>query len=626
MTNSEKLIKYILEGDDKTKINSLLVFVRKLKTKEITTVFENSCTDFINKFFIIAAKGTKDHSDEGLSIVIPDELTPIYIKRIFDHISANECVEACLQDNRNKKNEMFYTRLLIYMKELSKDNVKRLMDQASSDFINRMFVLSEEDIKDESYWEYERYGIVVPEDLLQMYIERVFSDMIKSVYISVNRNSKNKTFRDTLYSYTSSFSETKLISLIDTASSKCMRRMLISEGGDLIELNSPRYEHHICIPKCYFRQGSITKYIHKRNKTSLTEDDTSTFTIITNEDSNCEDVMLTIKSKISIDNLQQILSKYIDPMFTNNIMEIHVRIPKRLVGKYIQRMVAEFMEGNNIERPIQARLTETTDNKTGDSPLAVSCRLGIIELVEWCLINNANTNSYNKYNERPLYIACNQNCTDIVHSLLHSKDKADVNRYSGNLGISPLYAACKHGNGNIVSMLLMENANVNAGLHALYETPMYVACKYGHTEVVSILLEHNANHTDINEASLLGHTQIAEILLRRQADVNLCIENTDKVTQIFGALPLHIGSVMGHIDIVTLLAGRTACINCLTENGSTPLFLACEFGHDDVVRLLLENGAYQKFERKDGKSPLSIAKENGHMNIIEIIKKHTVKS
>lgn len=747
------------------------------------------------------------------------------------------------------------------MKELSKDNVKRLINQASSDFINRIFVISEEVIKHESFWEYERYGIVVPKDLLQMYIERVFSDITKSVYVPVNRNSENNTFRDILYFYTSSFSETKLISLIDTASSKSMRRMFISEGGDLKELDSPRYAHYMCIPKCYFRPGSKTEYTHKMNKTSLTEDDVSTVTIITNEEENFEDVMITIKSKLSFNNLQQILSKYIDPMFTNNMMEIHVRIPTCLIEKYIQRMVAEFIEGNlhdvfgninlstqsflnkflthlqNIETSIQARLTETTDNKTGDSPLAVSCRVGIIELVEWCLVNNANTISYNKYNERPVYIACTQNCTDIVHSLLHSKDKAGVNRYSGNFGISPLYDACKHGNGKIVSMLLMNNATVNAGSIALNETPMYVACKYGHTEIVSILLKHNANRIDINEgkldetplhiackkghtnivslllkhgantidinqadtrkdktpffyackrahtqivslllkhdadevdmyhdtykqetplyaackggytdivillltretkvinksrydgasplwvacrkghvgvvstlldqcgiekdkcmltgmsplfiATLLGHTQIAEILLRRQADVNLCIENTDKVTRvferyrndymdqirdtclytkkyklnlecfikyisklvrenasrdvntyidgkednwvahlIFGALPLHIGSVMGHTDIVTLLAGRTAIINCLTENGSTPLFLACEFGHDDVVRLLLENGANPNFERKDGKSPLSIAKENSHLNIIEIIKKHTVQ-
>lgn len=89
---------------------------------------------------------------------------------------------------------------------------------------------------------------------------------------------------------------------------------------------------------------------------------------------------------------------------------------------------------------------------------------------------------------------------------------------------------------------------------------------------------------------------------------------------IFGSSPIHMGSFMGHTDIVKLLVDKMSMeISKINENGSTPLFLSCEQGHEDIVRILMENGANPTLERKDGKSPLSIAKEIGHTKIVEIL-------
>ncbi|XP_071138284.1 uncharacterized protein [Mytilus edulis] len=825
--NSEKFIKYILEGYNQTNFNSytayekylnekelkknvssLTAYVKNLNKKEIKTIFENSCIHFINKFFVLSAIETKDMSDEEpiLTFEIPDTSIHVYIKRIFDHISSNDCVESCLQDNRNKKTEIFRTKLSSYMKDLKIDDKERLIKLANSDFISRMFVISEKDIKDESYWEYERYGIVVPDGLLQSYIKRVFSDTKDSVFVPVNRNSENKTFQNTFNSYTSSFSETTINSLLDTASSTFIRRMFLSTEDESVGINTQIYEnYHRYIPKKYFRAETFKTYSTESTYilTSLMEDDLSTFTIITREDRNCEDTLIRIKSKMRIDSLQQLLSKYIDPMLTSKIMLICIRLPKGLVGKYMQRMVAEWMNGHihdvfgninlgdqsfrrrfhthlkNIEHSTQTQLIDTTDNLTGDSTLVVSCHVGSIELVKWCLDHNASTNSHNKYKEHPLYIACNQNRSDIVYSLLHAKDKVGVNKASGKFKFYPLNEACKNGNEKIVSMLLMENADVNVLSHRfIKESPLQVACKYGHIEIVSLLLEHNINtidvdtffrwrnpplyiackrgHTQIvslllnhdadmedmyNEqktplyaackggytdivilllardfrvinksrfdgasllwvacskghvevvstlldhknieidkclligmsplfiASSLGHTKIVKTLLKRRADAYICVMNKDNVLQVFerferkypkyitnlvienaskhvksyidgkeegwvlnsilGASPLHMGSLMGHIEIVKLLIKSNSNINCASDNGSTPLILACELGHENIVNELLTNGADLTLNRKDGKSPFTIAKDNGHIQIVEIIKSQPVES
>lgn len=105
---------------------------------------------------------------------------------------------------------------------MNKLDVENLIKKASSDFISRMLVISELDIKAQSYWEHECYGIVVPDDSLQMYMERVFNDFTECDCVYVNRNSGNEAFRDLLHSHTSSICGNMLSTLIQTGSSTCI--------------------------------------------------------------------------------------------------------------------------------------------------------------------------------------------------------------------------------------------------------------------------------------------------------------------------------------------------------------------------------------------------------------------
>ncbi|CAG2189846.1 unnamed protein product [Mytilus edulis] len=299
--------------------------------REITSIIENSSIDFIYELCVLTAKAIQDHSDGEPEhyIVIPDDCTAIYIKRIFDHVAKSDCVEECLQGNRNNRNETFYSKLFIHMNELNRDEVERLIHQASSDFVNRIFVISEKDINHESCWEYERYGIVVPEDLLQIYIERVFSDMTQSVHEPVNRNSGNKTFRDTLYSYINSFSEDELTSLIQKASSKFIGRLFLSTESYSESIGLPRVEcNYMFIP-----QNDVPIQKRKIQKMPFTcstrmsnfkdsyeiykfKHDSTEFTVTFHDNKGRDNMFITVTSmnKICIDNLQQHLVQFIDPL------------------------------------------------------------------------------------------------------------------------------------------------------------------------------------------------------------------------------------------------------------------------------------------------------------------------
>ncbi|XP_071139528.1 uncharacterized protein [Mytilus edulis] len=657
MPQSEEITRYTLDKDNHIDFKSVTAYAKTLTNREIKTIIKTSCIDFINKMFVLAGKKTKDHTDEYMVpyIVIPDDSINTYMKIIFFHMAKHDCVEGYLQDNRNKNKKMFRNKLKKHMSDISKTEVIGLIQDSSSDFINRMFVISEENIKNDSYWEYERYGIIIPEDLLQIYNERVFSDMTKSIYMPVNRNNGNKLFRDTLYCYTNSFSKIELKSLMGTASSKCIRQMFLSEEGESVPIISQRFaNYHIFIPDNYYRQKHKYYCYNAKYKLQIPEDDLSTFTITTYEDKCRKDALITVKSKRSIDELQHSLSKYIDPMFTSKVIEISVSNSKLPIEEYIQWMIDEWKKGNihdvfgnvnfctqsfrsnflthlkHIETSTKAKLTETIDNQTGDSPLAVSCRVGIIELVDWCLDNNADTNNCNNYDEHPLYIACNQNHPDIVHRLLHSNKKANANKQSGTLSIFPLYEACKNGNVEIVSILLRENIDVNEFSYysPFWETALYVACKYGHIEIVSLLLDCKTHPIDIYKGKIYrkktplyiackrGHTDIVSLLLKHDSDELLVNQCTDKQ-----ATSLYAACKGGYTEIVRLLLDQKVIdINTSRIDGASPLWIACQKGHVDVVSELLDHKCIEVDKcMLIGISPLCIASLQGHIEIVKML-------
>lgn len=85
-----------------------------------------------------------------------------------------------VNDNRPLMNDIFNAALCTFLRQLDREDIKNLIQNRSHDFVNTMFVLTEDDINDNPANLLACIGIVIPTDLLQYYIERLFGGLTKA--------------------------------------------------------------------------------------------------------------------------------------------------------------------------------------------------------------------------------------------------------------------------------------------------------------------------------------------------------------------------------------------------------------------------------------------------------------
>ena len=123
--------------------------------------------------------------------------------------------------------------------------------------------------------------------------------------------------------------------------------------------------------------------------------------------------------------------------------------------------------------------------------------------------------------------ACQWGHTDIASMLIKKGAVVNVTRKNKKDGRTALIEAARGKYTQIVSLLLDNEANVNAK-DAHGQTALIWASVEGHIDIVSILLDNGANvntkdnrgDTSLILASKKGFARIVEILLERGADVN----------------------------------------------------------------------------------------------------------
>ncbi|KAJ5494850.1 hypothetical protein N7463_010937 [Penicillium fimorum] len=216
----------------------------------------------------------------------------------------------------------------------------------------------------------------------------------------------------------------------------------------------------------------------------------------------------------------------------------------------------------------------------------------------------------------PLYYAAWLGLADTVNFLIHDR-KHDTNE-KGNLGRTPLVAACGKGNLRVAEILLHHGADVSImGNDRL--SPVYLAARDGHFEILKLLLERGADTTltskggttPVNLASRNGHLEVVKLLLESGADITVGNKS--------GTTPVNMASHNGHLEVVKLLLENGADITVVNSNGMTPLYAASLNGHLEVVRLLLAKGADITVTHKNGWTPVNIASSNGHLEIVKLL-------
>jgi len=144
--------------------------------------------------------------------------------------------------------------------------------------------------------------------------------------------------------------------------------------------------------------------------------------------------------------------------------------------------------------------------------------------------------------------------------------------------------------------LLLERRGANAGARhpPSNTTPLHAACRSCNLDMVELLLHYRADpnakeivhcggRSPLHIAAAGNFVAIANTLLGSGADH--CSQDARGLT------PLHTAAQEGHVDAARLMLEKGAEVDRAAKNGTTPLYMASLGGHADVARLLRDWGA-----------------------------------
>jgi len=83
-----------------------------------------------------------------------------------------------------------------------------------------------------------------------------------------------------------------------------------------------------------------------------------------------------------------------------------------------------------------------------------------------------------------------------------------------------------------------------------------------------------------------------------------------------GQTALHMASMNGKVDIISILIARGAQVDAVDDQGITPLMLAAKDGQLDAVKALLAQGAKIEAQNKMGENALHIAGAHGKKDVV----------
>ena len=284
--------------------------------------------------------------------------------------------------------------------------------------------------------------------------------------------------------------------------------------------------------------------------------------------------------------------------------------------------------------------------------LQIAAEQGNLKMVQAFLrCSKVDLNIGYKFGVTPLYVASNNNHTNVVEELLNDP-RTNVNVEANSA--TALYTAAKYGNTQVVRLLLSHyDINVNQVNKRNQMSVLMIAIERGKVDIVSLLLHHP--QTDVNIFNAKDESAISitlkrvflrslKLMLRcpktilpqkdedyHSLNIKEVLDYQIELTKLQSSCCLNvcdsilkaawIGDFRG---IRGLLLCPDADINVVDEKGRTPLYLASWLRHTKVVEVILNNAKVDVNIGNiiEGSTPFSIASKKGHFEIMEKLLNH----
>jgi ankyrin repeat protein len=198
-------------------------------------------------------------------------------------------------------------------------------------------------------------------------------------------------------------------------------------------------------------------------------------------------------------------------------------------------------------------------------------------------------------------------------------DAVDADR-----GMTCLHEVALPASGNVAvaSLLLANNANVDAQERKGGKTSLYMAVERGHSDLARLLIRNGA---DVNIGDGKGWTPLIRAAYEGRADMVALLVNEGKadvdLANNIGSTPLYISAGRGYTEIVKFLVTEgKAEVDKSDNDGRTPLNTAAEQGRTEVVKfLIMEGKAAVDKAMNDGCTSLSMAAFFGKTEVVKVL-------
>lgn len=204
-----------------------------------------------------------------------------------------------------------------------------------------------------------------------------------------------------------------------------------------------------------------------------------------------------------------------------------------------------------------------------------------------------------------------RNCAERCVAVLLDRGFS-ANRWNSNGTSTPMHHAASGGLLNMLKMLQSHptsGGNLDTGVEKNGGSVLHAAVRANQVEIVRYLLENKANkmgrgkftETPLHSASEHNHHECAQLLLEDGILVDALRGEERRETA------LHMASVNGYVETVTLLLKHSADPNAKNKRLETPLHLGAKCLCPKVMKALIDHGSDVDSPDCEGRPPLHFA-------------------